>query len=232
MTFGRALGVKGASVTIPLQGGAVRARGRGRRRSRAASAPSTRFASIGRPVGRRQHRRRRDSWRRCSERVPLAGPARVGPRRRRRGAGGGRGARVERLPRPRARAQPRAGRGGGDWSRRPRSARGRRSRAAGTCWSTARRSGCIRDVDDTPVAAGAADGPLRLRPGLQPARRRGCCARRRRRAARRSAASRCSSPRRTSSSSGGPDVRPPAGVMREAALKRLAEFTRDENYVV
>ena len=27
-------------------------------------------------------------------------------------------------------------------------------------------------------------------------------------------------------------VRPPAGVMREAALKRLAEFERDENYVV
>ena len=26
--------------------------------------------------------------------------------------------------------------------------------------------------------------------------------------------------------------RPPAGVMREAALKRLAEFRRDENYVV
>ena len=27
-------------------------------------------------------------------------------------------------------------------------------------------------------------------------------------------------------------VRPPAGVMHEAALKRLAEFMRDENYVV
>jgi shikimate 5-dehydrogenase len=27
-------------------------------------------------------------------------------------------------------------------------------------------------------------------------------------------------------------VRPPAGVMREAARKRLAEFMRDENYVV
>ncbi|MGH9143192.1 MAG: shikimate dehydrogenase [Vicinamibacterales bacterium] len=27
-------------------------------------------------------------------------------------------------------------------------------------------------------------------------------------------------------------VRPPSGVMREAALKRLAEFTRDENYLV
>ena len=27
-------------------------------------------------------------------------------------------------------------------------------------------------------------------------------------------------------------MRPPAGVMREAALKRLAEFARDENYVV
>ena len=27
-------------------------------------------------------------------------------------------------------------------------------------------------------------------------------------------------------------VRPPAGVMREAALKRLAEFMRDENHVV
>ena len=27
-------------------------------------------------------------------------------------------------------------------------------------------------------------------------------------------------------------VRPPAGIMREAALKRLAEFMRDENYVV
>jgi len=26
-------------------------------------------------------------------------------------------------------------------------------------------------------------------------------------------------------------VRPPAGIMREAALKRLAEFMRDENYV-
>jgi shikimate 5-dehydrogenase len=26
-------------------------------------------------------------------------------------------------------------------------------------------------------------------------------------------------------------VRPPAGVMREAAVKRLAEFMRDENYV-
>ena len=28
------------------------------------------------------------------------------------------------------------------------------------------------------------------------------------------------------------DARPPAGVMREAALKRLAEFARDENHVV
>ena len=27
-------------------------------------------------------------------------------------------------------------------------------------------------------------------------------------------------------------VRPPAGVMREAALKRLAEFMGDENYVI
>jgi shikimate 5-dehydrogenase len=27
-------------------------------------------------------------------------------------------------------------------------------------------------------------------------------------------------------------VRPPAGVMREAALRRLAEFARDENHVV
>jgi len=27
-------------------------------------------------------------------------------------------------------------------------------------------------------------------------------------------------------------VRPPAGVMREAALKQLAEFMRHENYVV
>ncbi len=42
---------------------------------------------------------------------------------------------------------------------------------------------------------------------------------------RRSAVSTCSSRRRTSSSNGGPDTRPPAGVMREAALKRLAEFT-------
>jgi len=28
------------------------------------------------------------------------------------------------------------------------------------------------------------------------------------------------------------DVKPPRGMMREAAMKRLAEFTRDENYVV
>ena len=28
------------------------------------------------------------------------------------------------------------------------------------------------------------------------------------------------------------DVKPPKGVMREAAMKRLAEFTRDENHVV
>jgi len=27
-------------------------------------------------------------------------------------------------------------------------------------------------------------------------------------------------------------TRPPAGVMREAALKRLAEFTRDENHLI
>jgi shikimate 5-dehydrogenase len=28
------------------------------------------------------------------------------------------------------------------------------------------------------------------------------------------------------------DARPPGGVMREAALKRLAEFIRDEDHVV
>ena len=76
------------------------------------------------------------------------------------------------------------------------------------------------------------DGPLRLRPGLQPARARGCCARRRGPAARRSAASKCSSAQAQEQFEWWTGVRPPAGVMREAALKRLAEFMRDENHVV
>ena len=52
------------------------------------------------------------------------------------------------------------------------------------------------------------------------------------RAVRRSAASTCSSRRRGNSFEWWTGAGPQAGVMREAALKRLAEFARDENHVV
>ncbi len=59
------------------------------------------------------------------------------------------------------------------------SARGRRAAAAGICWSTARRSACTRSVDETPIAAGAADRAATSTTSSTTRRRRGCCARRR-----------------------------------------------------
>ncbi len=142
MTFGRALGVKGVSVTIPHKVSlservdevdAVRPPRRGHQQ----------HSRNRRTVGRRQHRCRRIPA--PARRTPaVAGDARVHSRERGRRAGGRRGLDVERLPRARARPQPRTRRrgGSGDIGRgRPHF---RPIVAAGTCWSTAPRSGCIR----------------------------------------------------------------------------------------
>ena len=107
VTFARALGLSGASVTIPLKVVAVRPRRRGRTRSRAASAPSTPSASSdGRWIGGNTDA---SGFLRAAARSRAARrAARVGSRRRRRGARGGGRARLERLLGARARAQPRS----------------------------------------------------------------------------------------------------------------------------
>ena len=142
VTFAARFGISGASVTIPLQGGAVRPRRRGRSRSRAASARSTRFASTT-AAGSAATPTRPDSSSRCATacRCAACAPSVLG-------AGGAARAVAVALASSGARCgctratarRPKRSRG----SRRSTSARGRRRRAAGICWSTARRSACIR----------------------------------------------------------------------------------------
>ena len=78
--------------------------------------------------------------------------------------------------------------------------------------------GMYPGVNDTPLAANLLTGRVRATWSTT-RRRRGSCARRRRPAVRRWAGSKCSSRRRRSSFSGGRDAKPPKGVMREAATK-------------
>ena len=142
----------------------------------ARSAPSTRCGATDGTVGRAQHRRRRASWRRSAGACRCAG-LRARARRRRRGAGGRRGAASPGARVTIARAARRAGRGGGGAAPARRSARGRPRPAAGTCWSTPRRSARTRTSTESPLAGErASTARRRLRPGLQPAATRGCCA--------------------------------------------------------
>ena len=229
MTFGRALGVKGASVTIPHKVSLSERVDEVDAVARRVGAINTIRVIDGRWMGGNTDVE--GFLQPLAERVPLRGlNASI--------LGSGGAARavavalvVERLPRPRARPQSRTRRGGG-----PGHLGGGRSvsagaRAAGTCWSTARPVGMYPHVDETPIDAAELTGryvyDLIYNPTgtrlLRDAARAGC------------------------QTIGGLEmlvaqaheqfhwwtgVRPPAGVMREAALKRLAEFMRDENYVV
>ena len=87
-------------------------------------------------------------------------------------------------------------------------------------------------VDETPIDADELTGryvyDLVYNPHAYAAAARGGA----RPGARRSAGSRCWWRRPHEQFDWWTGVRPPAGVMREAALKRLAEFMRDENHVV
>ena len=143
VTFGRAHRHQGREHHDAAQGVALRVRGRGLCRG----APHRRHQHDSRhrrPMGGREHGRRRVSGAADATGAARRQAARLGAGRRRRRARGGRGARVERLQSAHSRAQSETGRRGGDAGvgrGRPVS---RRSRAAGTSWSTARRSGCIR----------------------------------------------------------------------------------------
>ena len=142
MTFGRALGVKGVSVTIPHKVSLSERVDEVDAVARRVGAINTIRVIDGRWVGGNTDVE--GFLQPLAERVPLQGLTRVDSRERRRRAGGRRGLDVERLPRPRARAATARTPRRWAWRRRPRSGPIRRSAAAGTCWSTARRSGCIR----------------------------------------------------------------------------------------
>ena len=213
----------------PAQGVAVRSRRRGvsgREPHRRDQHDSRR----GRPVDRRQHGRHRiPRAAQRSDRAPR--PARVRARRRRRGACGDRGPRVDGLQR--AFARPQSGRRPRTWrfARRSSSAPGRRSLAAGTSWSTARRSGRTRG--STTLRSRPASSPAATSTTWSTTRPRRVCVRD-------AAAAGCQAlgglemlvAQAEEQFQWWTDVKPPKGVMREAATKRLAEFTRDENYVV
>ena len=127
----RAIGISGASVTIPLKVSLLEYVDEVYSVARRIGAINTIRVDGGRWIGGNT-----DAigfLEPLQERVSLDGLRVVGARRRRRRAGGDRGARLERLLGAAARAQPRAGgRGRGAHAGRGR-ARGRRSRGAGIC---------------------------------------------------------------------------------------------------
>ena len=173
-------------------------------------------AARGRQVARMQHRRHRVSLAARIGDAP-AGHARHDSRRRRRRAIGLGGAGLGRRQGDDRRAAHRTGAGGRRADRRGDRAVAARSGLVGParqCHAGRHRAASTRRRSRTTTPFMAAASSTTSSTTRRP---RGCCARPRAPAARRSAGSTCWWPRRRSSFEWWTGVRPPAGVMREAA---------------
>ena len=224
LAFAEAMGVEGASVTIPFKLDALRAAAGARSRSRRRWAPPTRCAGGAAAGGRRPTPTSTAFWRRS--RRAFGDAAAPGARASVLGAGGSARAVVAALR----------------VARRARDActRGARSRRASVAASLGARRGAVAAAagswdllvnctplggagrrDESPLPGGPFDGRAGLRPDLR-RRRLARCVRRGARApdARCSTGCRCWSRRPSGSSSGGRGSGRAPGVMRAAATRR------------
>ena len=142
IAFARAIGISGASVTIPLKVSLFERVDEVDAVARRIGAINTIRVADGRWIGGNTDAP--GFLEPLQERVSLARVARVRAGRRRRGAGRGGGARLERLRGPACTRATARRRKTSRPSLRSSWGRGRRRRGAGICWSTARRSACIR----------------------------------------------------------------------------------------